>query len=595
MTDSAHPSTFALPPGIAGLIGERLALLYGPSGGAATFGRLSERLARFAASDPLPGAARGNRLPLGAADAMLITYGDQIQEPGRPPLQALHEWLTAHLQGAISSVHILPFYPFSSDDGFSVIDYTAVDPALGTWDDISRLGREARLMFDAVINHISAHSAWFAGYLRDEPRYRDYFIVLDQPVDLSGVTRPRTHPVLTTFATPTGAHRVWTTFSVDQIDLNFRNPDVLLAMIDVLLLYVARGAAYLRLDAIGYLWKQPGTTCIHLPETHAIVQLIRGVLDAVAPRVLLITETNVPHADNISYFGDGTNEAQLVYQFPLAPLVLNAFHTGSARHLQQWAASLAPPSPATTFFNFLASHDGIGVMPAVGILSPGEIDDLARTTLRHGGRVSYKTNSDGTQSPYELNITLFDALSDPATADEETAIARFMAAQAIMLALAGLPGIYVHSLVGSSNDLDGLARTGRARSINRQKWQRGAIDARLADAGSRARRVLTRYLHLLRQRARSSAFDPAGKQLVLRDTDMLFVLIRTAPDGSDVVCCVQNVANASQTLTLRPGDWLDRRADALHDLVSGMLCPVDDAGVARITVAPYAVLWLQAR
>lgn len=594
MADSAQPATFALPPHIADQISERLALLYGPTSCAATFGQLSERLARFAAAYPRQGAARGKRLPLSAADAMLITYGDQIQEPGRTPLQALHKWFNAHLKSAISSVHILPFYPFSSDDGFSVIDYTAVDPALGSWEDISRLGRDARLMFDAVINHISAHSAWFQQFLRANPHYSDYFIVLDQPVDLSAVTRPRTHPVLTPFVTPSGAHRVWTTFSVDQIDLNFSNPDVLLAIVDVLLLYVAQGAAYLRLDAIGYLWKQPGTSCIHLPETHAVVQMLRSILDAVAPHVLLITETNVPHADNISYFGDGFNEAQLVYQFPLAPLVLNAFHTGSARHLQQWAATLAPPSRATTFFNFLASHDGIGVMPAVGILSRDEIDELAQTTLAHGGRVSYKTNSDGTQSPYELNITLFDALSDPANADEETAIARFMAAQAIMLALAGLPGIYVHSLVGSSNDLEGLAQTGRARSINRQKWQRSAIDARLADAGTRAHRVLERYLHLLRQRARSSAFDPAGGQLVLRGNAMLFVLVRTAPDGSDAVCCIQNVANAPQTLTLRPGDWLDHHTGALRDLLSSMVFPIDEAGVAQIAVAPYGVLWLQA-
>lgn len=466
MTDATQPPSFALPPVIADAIGERLALLYGSAGGAATFERLSERLAHFAATYPLQAATRGDRLPLGAADAMLITYGDQIQEPDHTPLHALHEWFNAHLKGAISSVHLLPFYPYTSDDGFSVVDYSAVDPALGTWDDISSLGSDARLMFDAVINHISAHSAWFQGYLRDDPRFRDYFIVLDQPVDLSGVTRPRTHPVLTTFLTPTGAHRVWTTFSIDQIDLNFRNPDVLLAIIDVLLLYVARGAAYLRLDAIGYLWKQAGTTCIHLPETHAVVQLIRSVLDVVAPQVLLITETNVPHIDNISYFGDGSNEAQLVYQFPLAPLVLDAFHTGNAGHLQQWAATLAPPSAETTFFNFLASHDGIGLMPAVGILSRDEIDALAQMTLAHGGRVSYKTNADGTQSPYELNITLFDALSAPADADEETAIARFMAAHAIMLALAGLPGIYVHSLVGSSNDQEGVAQTGRARSIN---------------------------------------------------------------------------------------------------------------------------------
>ena len=568
----------------------QLTRLYGAAVGTATLSKLQAQLAAFMEQHPpRPWQATSRLDQLTAADAMVITYGDQLREPGRAPLQTLADWLSSQLGDVLSSVHILPFYPYSSDDGFSVIDYTAVDPALGDWTDVERLSQHFKLMFDAVVNHISAQSSWFQAFLQGDPRYADYFIVLDEPVDLSMVTRPRTHPLLTTFDTATGPHKVWTTFSADQIDLNVRNPDVLLALIDVLLHYVAYGARYLRLDAIGYLWKTIGTRCIHLPETHVAVQLMRTVLDIVVPEVLLITETNVPHADNISYFGDGTNEAQLVYQFPLAPLVLNAFQSGGTRHLQRWAATLTPPSPDTTFFNFLASHDGIGVMPAVGILSVDEIDALVAMTIRHGGCVSYKTNSDGSQSAYELNITLFDALSEPHVTPEAVAIDRFMVAQAMMLALAGLPGIYIHSLVGSRNNLAGLAQTGHNRTINREKWQRAELDVQLGEPSTRAATVLHRYRHLLQQRAQSPAFDPRGGQRVLPSDDGLFVLLRTAPDNSESVVCIHNVTPQPHTYKLN----LDWQPSALVNLLEASGATIVHDG-STINVPPHTAIWLRA-
>lgn len=584
---SSSPVSHDLPAELVQRMTDQLTVLYGADVAAATFNRLREKLVQFRAQHPRlhqQPAARAERLR--AHDAMVITYGDQISEPDRPPLQTLAAWLHENLAELVSSVHILPFYPYSSDDGFSVIDYAAVDPALGDWSDIGRMSRHFKLMFDAVVNHISARSTWFQGFLNGDPRYADYFIVVDQAADLSGVTRPRTHPLLTRFETATGPHNVWTTFSTDQIDLNVRNPDVLLALIDVLLLYAAQGATYLRLDAVGYLWKTIGTRCIHLPETHTAVQIMRSVMDAAAPHVLLITETNVPHADNISYFGDGTNEAQLVYQFPLAPLVLHAFLTGSTRYLQQWAATLQTPSSHTTFFNFLASHDGIGVQPAKGILSEAEIADLVQMTLRHGGRVGYKTNSDGSQSAYELNITLMDALSDPATTPEAAAIDRFMSAQAIMLALQGLPGIYIHSLVGSRNDLEGMARTGHNRTINRQKWQRAELERELRRPDSRAARVLTRYKHLLRQRASSPAFDVSSPQQIVPSSDGVFAILRVTPDGSERVLCLHNVSGQPQTVAL------DHQSGAtLHDLLSNTTFTAPSS----ISVPPYTAMWLRAQ
>ena len=298
----------------------------------------------------------------------------------------------------IGGVHLLPFFPFSSDDGFSVTDFWKVDPRLGTWNDVALLGKNFRLMFDGVINHVSRESEWFQAFVRGEPPFTDYFICADPNADLSQVTRPRTSPLLTPVKTTRGTKHVWTTFSADQIDLNYKNPEVLLKIIELLLFYAEQGAEVIRLDAIAYLWKEPGTTCIHLPQTHRVVKLFRSVFDQVAPGVILITETNVPHADNVSYFGNGTDEAQMVYNFALPPLVLHTFHTGNAQRLTNWAATLTTPSRSTTFFNFIASHDGIGVMPARGLLSESEIHELVRRTLAHGGKVSSKSNPDGSES-----------------------------------------------------------------------------------------------------------------------------------------------------------------------------------------------------
>jgi sucrose phosphorylase len=572
-----------------GRLQELLVFIYGEKTGAETAKRLDRLMEQYAFLKKRPVA--GERFS--ERDAVLITYGDQVQADGAAHLRTLQHFLNNHLQGVTNSVHILPFYPYTSDDGFSVVDYRAVDPNLGTWKDVEGLNPNFRLMFDAVVNHISASSAWFQGFLAGDEKYREYFLVTDPAQDLSKVTRPRTLPLLTAFQTPAGEKHVWTTFSADQIDLNFRNPDVLLDVTEALLDYVDKGASLIRLDAIGYLWKEPGTCCIHLPQTHAVVQVWRAVLDLLAPDTLLVTETNVPHKDNISYFGDGVNEAQMVYQFPLVPLVLNALQSGHARHLQEWAGTLAPVSGKTTFFNFLASHDGIGVVPARGILDEKEIQALVTTASAHGGRVSYKNNSDGTQSPYELNITFFDFLSDPKNAAEslDTQVSRFMASQAIMLSLQGVPGIYFHSLFGSPNWQEGLAQTGRARTINRQKMKLSDLEKALADPGSRAAKVFTRYAGLLRIRIAEKAFHPNATQKVIELHPALFSLVRVEEGGANLILAIINVSGEKQNLPL-PERLSDITPSGNYkDLIGRKTW----APGSPVVIEPYQVLWLKAR
>jgi sucrose phosphorylase len=535
-------------------------------------------------------ATRNAALP--EKDSFLITYGDQLTSPEEKPLQTLGAFCQKNLAGVIGGIHILPFYPWTSDDGFSVVDYRKVDPALGDWNDISTLNGDFRLMFDGVINHISSQSEWFKAFLNDDPHYADYFIVMKDSPDLSKVVRPRALPLLTTFNTPSGEKRVWTTFSDDQIDLNYQNPEVLLEILDILLMYVERGATFIRLDAIAYLWKEIGTPCIHLPQTHRVIQFVRAVLDEVAPYVHLITETNVPHEDNISYFGDGTNEAQLVYNFALPPLVLHTFRVGDACALSNWAKGLVLPSDQVTFFNFLASHDGIGLNPVRGILSAEEIDALVEKTLEHEGVVSYKHNSDGSQSPYEMNINYFDALSGP-LGDEPLVLQvdRFMTAQAIMLALVGVPGIYFHSLFGSRNWREGVALTGRNRTINRQKFDLATFESELADELSLRHLVFHHYTQLLRARSTSPAFHPHGRQQVLDFGNAIFALLRLSPDASQRILCLHNISNQPQNVIVNLNDIPSSASDRFTDLITDELIshPFD----GKLVLRPYQTLWLR--
>lgn len=562
-------------------IAQKLTALYGAEVAAALLERLRALIGK-------PPALQPADLGLSARDVVLITYGDQVHAPGEAPLATLRAFLRQTIKDQINSLHILPFYPYSSDDGFSVIDYYAVNPALGGWDDVRALGDDYRLMFDAVVNHISAESAWFKAFLRGEAPYSDYFISVDPATDLSLVRRPRALPLLTPFETARGTQHVWTTFSADQIDLNVANPEVLLELLRVLLFYVQQGARLIRLDAIGYLYKVIGTNCIHLPQTHLIVQLMRAVLDWAAPEVLLITETNVPHDENISYFGDGRNEAQMVYQFSLPPLLLHTLHTGDSSALSRWAAGIRPQSARTTFFNFTASHDGIGVTPALGILSAAEIDALVQRTQAHAGFVSYKNNSDGSRSPYELNITYFDAITPPplTAAQPDEAVRRFLCSQAMMLAFVGVPGVYFHSLFAGRNDQQGVEQSGRYRSINREKLPAAALLSALAEPGSIRQQVFTAYQHLLAARTQQAAFHPLGEQRVLDAGPAVFALERRSPDGQHSVLALHNVRgeNVDVQLDGHSGHWRDLLSSEQQRSSGGL----------RLRLAPYQVMWLKA-
>ena len=512
-------------------------------------------------------------------DVMLITYADQFREPDTPTLQSFSRFYQQHLANTFPLVHLLPFYPYSSDDGFSVIDYHQVNPLCGEWRDIAELHTHTRLMFDFVCNHMSAQSLWFRHFLDREPGWQQFFIAMPPATDLSAVTRPRTSPLLTPFECADGETRfVWSTFSADQIDLNFADGEVLIHMVDVLLDYLKKGADYVRLDAVGYMWKTPGTNCIHLAKTHQLVQLFRAIANLVAPGTVIITETNVPHKDNISYFGDGRNEAQMVYQFSLPPLVLQAIHSGSGRALRQWARSLIPGGGTTTFFNFLASHDGIGLNPARGILSEPEILALVRDLALEGALVSYKNNPDGTTSPYEINVSYLDALSRQED-DDATRLRRFLLAHGILLAFPGVPAVYVQSMLGSRNDLDGVRAAGHNRAINRKKFALQEMEEALAGSNWLRQHCFEQLSQLIQLRRRQQAFHPDNPMKVFDSENALLIMQR---QGTENMLCVFNLSAREMQATLPI-------ARQFWDVVSGE--SVD--GTQPVKLDAWQFMWLR--
>ncbi|MBC2128223.1 sugar phosphorylase [Listeria marthii] len=490
--------------------------------------------------------SRGPIDTISEKNVYLIAYGDSIFEKNKHPLQTLNEFLQEYAQDVITDVHLLPIFPSTSDDGFSVTDYKQIDEQLGDWDDVQKMSENFRVMLDFVANHMSKSSDWFKRFANNEAPYNQFFIEKDSQFDYKNVTRPRTSPLFHTYEND---KELWTTFSEDQLDLNVRNIDCLVALTDVLLFYASKQATSIRLDAIGFLWKTSGTTCMHLPETHEIISLWRLLIDELYPNLQIITETNVPHEENISYFGDGENEANMVYQFPLPPLVLHTFTCHDATKLSTWAKSISQVSSTATYFNFLASHDGIGMRPATGILSDEEINSLVQKAVQNGGQVSYKDNADGTQSVYELNINYGEALQNlEEDTTEELVTKKIIAAHSILLTLQGVPAIYYHSLLGSKNDLIGYEESGIKRRINREKLEKNQL-ARELESNSYRQTIFTSLKKLVQIRRNHTAFSPFATQEILNLGSDVFAIKRASE--TECIYGIINVTsqNISKNLT----------------------------------------------
>lgn len=521
------------------------------------------------------GLASTEKKPL-PKQAMLITYGDQISDETNKnaPLKQQHLWLKEHLSKELSAVHLLPFYPYTSDDGFSVQDYTKVHEDMGSWEDIQSMGDDFDLMFDAVVNHCSQKHQWFVDYLAQKDYAQDYFVEHD-PKDesLKQVVRPRTSPLLHAYENKAKETKyIWTTFSEDQIDLNFASPHLLAEIVDILLFYIQKGACYIRLDAITFAIKKLGTNCASLPETHQLVKLLRYIAMQVAPHVVIITETNVPHKENISYFGEG-DEAQMVYNFALAPLLVHATLRQNASILAAWAKNLEAAPKDCSYFNMTAVHDGIGVRGATEELGLEEIDYMAKTCLERGGQIQYRCADDGTKTPYELCITFFDMLNPKEERDTAQSIERFMLTQYFAMTLKGVPGIYFHNLLASSSWQKGFEQTQRGRSLNRQKLTQAELN-QLIKNDTKSKIVFERMKQALKLYHEIDELGPYGEQEVVEVSSQVIKIKR-----SDDFMAYFNFSAGHHNIDL---------ARPMEDYLTGYIYETS------LTLSPWQSMWLRA-
>ena len=519
-------------------------------------------------------------------DCLVISYGDSILQADEKPLHSLKRFLDRQVKGSINAVHILPFYPFTSDDGFSVLDYSSVNESLGDWSDIQDIASDYRLMSDLVINHCSARSPWFENFIKGRDPGRNFFVTANPEDDLSAVIRPRTNPLLREVETADGVQHVWCTFSHDQVDLNFRNPEVLKQFASIIRQYLDSGVRIFRLDAVAFLWKEPGTSCINLDQTHEAVRLLRTLIEQAQSDAVIVTETNIPNRENLAYFGNA-NEAHWVYNFSLPPLLVNTLVTGDCNYLKQWMMSMPPARNGTAYFNFIASHDGIGLRPAEGLLDDSEINTLVETMQQFGGRISWRAVDENTSKPYEINISLFDALQGTQAGPDQWGLQRFICAHAIMLSLEGVPAIYIHSLVGTRNDYQRVENAGHNRAINRHQWDYAELEARLSDGDSSESKVFNGLKQLLEIRRQQSAFHPNATQFTLHLGSQLFGFWRQSMDRQQSIFCVSNISDQVQTLNLSDINLIDN--ETWHDLISGISC---NQKMQSIEMDPYQTVWI---
>jgi len=524
-------------------------------------------------------------------DVILITYGDSVISPNQAPLKTLKHFLDNTIKNTINSVHILPFFPYSSDDGFAVIDYSSVNESLGSWDDIESISQDYNFMSDLVINHCSSRSVWFDNFIKGDGVGSDFFFTALPDDDLSDVVRPRTSPLLKEVETSNGTKNVWCTFSHDQVDFDFRNPEVLKAFTSIIRQYLDSGVKIFRFDAIAFLWKIAGTTSINLTQTHEVVRLLRTLIESAQPGAIIITETNIPNTQNLTYFGNA-NEAHGIYNFSLPPLLLNTLLTGSCLYLKRWLMSMPPAQDGTMYFNFLASHDGIGLRPAEGLLSDEELDNLAKTVQGFGGKISWRTTESGEQKAYEMNIALYDAMQGTVHGKDQWNFERFICAHAIMFALEGVPGLYIHSLIGTQNDYKKLENTHHNRSINRHRWDEDLLAQALQDDNLHHAKVLSTLTSLLDKRIKQPAFHPNATQFTLHLGLSLFGFWRQSQDRKQSIFCVSNITDKPLSLPLSElnlivtENWFELISDTqVTDLTESIeLSPYQTVWIANIKV-----------
>ena len=519
---------------------------------------------------------------------LLITYADSISRGlSGKTLNDFGKFYKKYLEKFINSIHFLPFFPSSGDGGFSVKNHHDVDKAYGTWEDIQSLSKKANIMTDLVLNHSSSKGDWYKNFLDDKDPGKNYFYVVDKNYDCSKVVRPRDHDLLTEIELQNKKKFLWCTFSHDQIDLNFKNPDVLLEFIKLIIKLSSYGIKIFRLDAVAFIWKQPGTTCLNLSQTHEIIKLLRDIVDQLDKNLIIVTETNLPKQENLSYFGKN-DEAHWIYNFSLPPLIVNTFLFEDSVALTKWSMKMPPAQLGNAYLNFIASHDGIGMRPAEGVLSDKEIKKMLQRLKKNGSKFSMRKLSNNEEKVYEANISLFNALQfTDSDLKGKFALKRFIAAHCIILAIEGVPAFYFNSLFATKNDEETFANTGVKRNLNRYKWHYSTLVDLIKTNNTIEKNCYEIFKKLISIRKIQPAFHPNATQFTLNLDKNIFAVWRQSRDRKQSIFALTNVSSKTIKFNTNKINLIDD--EQWFDLLSQETKITDDQ---YVKLMPFQSLWI---
>ncbi len=514
---------------------------------------------------------------------MVICYGDSIYSKNKKHLKTFQAFFNKKLNKFIDTIHFLPFYPSSSDSGFAVKDHYKIDSKFGNWLNIKNFSSKAHIMADMVINHASARGLWFKNFLKEKKPGEDYFLLVNSKFNTSKVVRPRDHKLLKEINIFKKKEYLWRTFSDDQIDLNFKNPKVLLRFIKIMLHLINNGVTIFRLDAIAYLWKKSGTKCINLKQTHEIVKVLRIVSDSLSIKSIIVTETNLPEKENLSYFGNN-DESNWIYNFTLPPLLIYSLLFENGTYLNAWCKKLPQTKKGNSYLNFIASHDGIGMRPLEGIINNQSIKKLLLRLKKNGSKFSYRKVNNNKKKVYESNITVFDALK---VSDKDKKgfynFQRYIAAHAIMFSFEGVPAIYFNSLFGKSNDEARYVITGNNRDVNRFKWNELNILKKIKSNSSKEYYIFETLKYLLKIRKNQKAFHPNAHRTNINLGNNFFCIKRVSLDKKQTILCITNLTSKLQNAKI------NKKYNKFKNLIDSN---VKTKILNSINLKPFETIWL---
>ena len=516
---------------------------------------------------------------------LVICYGDSVYSEKNKSIRVFKNFFQKRLGKNFNIVHFLPFYPSSSDSGFAVKDHYKIDSKLGNWFDIKSFSKKSDIMADMVINHSSARGLWFKNFLKAKRPGKDYFLTIDSKFNTSKVVRPRDHKLLKKIDIFNKTDYLWRTFSPDQLDLNFKNPAVLLRFIKIMINLINHGVTIFRLDAIAYLWKESGTKCINLNKTHEIIKLLRVISGLLNTQTLIVTETNLPEKENLSYFGKN-DEANWIYNFSLPPLLIHAFLFENNSYLYNWSKKLPRSKNGNCYLNFIASHDGIGMRPTEGLLSSKALKDFLYRLKKNGSKFSYRKIQNKSKKIYEANITVFDALKKTNYDNGKFSFERYISAHSIMIAFEGVPAVYFNSIFGTSNDEAKFIITGNNRDVNRYKWNLKNISNKLNNKDSKEYYFYKKISNLLSIKKKQKAFHPNASRENINLGPKIFCFKRESINKKQTIICITNLSSKIQYLKL------SKKFLKYKDLLGSKIFFTIDK---RIKLDPCQTIWLSNR